>query len=271
MDLVKNFYAVRLILSPILVVTLVSCAATQTAIEHRNLAVSTKMSETVYLEPVNDSRKTVFVAIKNTSDEAMDINPQIRKALSEKGYKVVSNPQHAYYLLQGNILQIGKMSVSASKQILGGGFGSALMGAGTGATLGALTGNDNAVLGGGLAGGLVGLAADSLVKAVNYTMVTDVQISERAGKGVKVQEQFDASLTIVTALINFFKNEDYMRLIMAIFLPFLLFFTIKKPGAGIICLILQLTVIGWLPAALWAVYSLSQYNTDRKLSGLNNR
>ncbi len=56
-----------------------------------------------------------------------------------------------------------------------------------------------------------------------------------------------------------------MRLVIAIFLPFLLFFTIGRPFAGIICLILQLTLIGWLPAALWAVYALSQYSTDQKI------
>ena len=56
-----------------------------------------------------------------------------------------------------------------------------------------------------------------------------------------------------------------MRLILAIFLPFLLFFTIGRPIAGIICLILQITLIGWIPAALWAIYALSQYNTDQKI------
>ena len=59
-----------------------------------------------------------------------------------------------------------------------------------------------------------------------------------------------------------------MRLIIAILLPFLLFFTIGKPFQGILCLILQCTLIGWIPAAIWAVYSLSQYNTDQKLSDL---
>jgi len=56
-----------------------------------------------------------------------------------------------------------------------------------------------------------------------------------------------------------------VRLIIAIFLPFLLFFTIGRPIAGIICLILQLTLIGWLPAALWAVYALSQYKTAKQI------
>ena len=57
-----------------------------------------------------------------------------------------------------------------------------------------------------------------------------------------------------------------MRLIIAIFLPFLLFFTIGRPLAGLICLILQITLIGWIPAAIWAAYALSQWNTDRKIA-----
>ncbi|MDR3412044.1 MAG: YqaE/Pmp3 family membrane protein [Formivibrio sp.] len=56
-----------------------------------------------------------------------------------------------------------------------------------------------------------------------------------------------------------------MRLLLAIFLPFFVFFTIGRPIAGIICLILQLTLIGWLPAAIWAVYALGQYKTDQKI------
>ena len=60
-----------------------------------------------------------------------------------------------------------------------------------------------------------------------------------------------------------------MRLFLSIFLPFTVFFTIGRPLAGILCLLLQITLIGWIPAALWAVYSLSQYNTDKKISKLN--
>ena len=56
-----------------------------------------------------------------------------------------------------------------------------------------------------------------------------------------------------------------MRLLLAIFLPSVVFFTIGRPIAGVICLVLQITLIGWLPAALWAVYALSQYKTDQKI------
>ena len=61
-----------------------------------------------------------------------------------------------------------------------------------------------------------------------------------------------------------------MRLLIALLLPFLLFFTIGRPLAGILCLILQITLIGWVPAAIWAVYALSQYNTDRKIDALRD-
>ena len=57
-----------------------------------------------------------------------------------------------------------------------------------------------------------------------------------------------------------------MRLILAILLPWLQFFTIGRPIAGIICLLLQLTIIGWLPAAIWSVNALSQYKTDQKIA-----
>ncbi len=60
-------------------------------------------------------------------------------------------------------------------------------------------------------------------------------------------------------------NPFRMRLLLAIFLPFMVFFTIGRPVAGIVCLILQLTLIGWIPAALWAVYSLSQYKTEKRI------
>jgi uncharacterized membrane protein YqaE (UPF0057 family) len=56
-----------------------------------------------------------------------------------------------------------------------------------------------------------------------------------------------------------------MRLILAILLPWVQFFTIGRPIAGVVCLILQISLIGWIPAAIWSVYALSQYSTDKKI------
>ncbi|MBT3702479.1 MAG: YqaE/Pmp3 family membrane protein [Alphaproteobacteria bacterium] len=57
-----------------------------------------------------------------------------------------------------------------------------------------------------------------------------------------------------------------MRLLLALILPWLQFFTIGRPFAGIICLVLQCTLIGWPVAAIWSVYALSQYKTDQKIN-----
>ncbi|WP_120498265.1 YqaE/Pmp3 family membrane protein [Kiloniella sp. EL199] len=60
-----------------------------------------------------------------------------------------------------------------------------------------------------------------------------------------------------------------MRLLLAIIIPWLQFFTIGRPIAGIFCFILQIstifTLIGWPVAAIWSVYALSQYKTDQKI------
>ena len=59
-----------------------------------------------------------------------------------------------------------------------------------------------------------------------------------------------------------------MRLLLAFLLPWLQFFTIGRPISGLICLVLQLTLIGWLPATIWSVFALSQYKTDQKIKAL---
>jgi TM2 domain-containing membrane protein YozV len=52
--------------------------------------------------------------------------------------------------------------------------------------------------------------------------------------------------------------------LIAIFFPFLSFFLRGRILTGIICLILQITIIGWIPAAIWAVISLQNSRADRR-------
>ena len=56
-----------------------------------------------------------------------------------------------------------------------------------------------------------------------------------------------------------------MRLLIAFLLPWLTFFIIGRPLTGIFCLVLQITLLGWIPATIWAVYALSQYKTEQKI------
>ena len=55
-----------------------------------------------------------------------------------------------------------------------------------------------------------------------------------------------------------------MRYLIAMLLPWLSFFTMGMPFSGIICLILQITLVGWLPAAIWALFVVHNYNADRR-------
>jgi uncharacterized membrane protein YqaE (UPF0057 family) len=52
--------------------------------------------------------------------------------------------------------------------------------------------------------------------------------------------------------------------LIAIFFPFLSFFLRGKLFTAIICLILQITLIGWIPAAVWAVISLQNARADKR-------
>ncbi|SEB02013.1 Proteolipid membrane potential modulator [Flavobacterium gillisiae] len=51
--------------------------------------------------------------------------------------------------------------------------------------------------------------------------------------------------------------------LIAIFFPFVSFFLRGRILTSIICLILQITVIGWIPAAIWAVISLQNGREDK--------
>jgi len=45
-------------------------------------------------------------------------------------------------------------------------------------------------------------------------------------------------------------------ILIAVLLPWLSFFLRGKILSGLLCIVLQITLIGWLPAAIWAVASL---------------
>lgn len=55
-----------------------------------------------------------------------------------------------------------------------------------------------------------------------------------------------------------------MRFLLALLLPWLQFFTIGRPISGLVCLVLQITVVGWVPAAIWSVYALTEYRAEQR-------
>ncbi|PHQ59592.1 MAG: YqaE/Pmp3 family membrane protein [Robiginitomaculum sp.] len=54
-------------------------------------------------------------------------------------------------------------------------------------------------------------------------------------------------------------------ILVAILFPWLSFFLRGKIIQGILCLVLQITIIGWLPAAIWAVASRNEAKMDQAI------
>lgn len=177
------------------------CAATQTAVAKRNLDVQTKMTDTIFLDPLPPEERTVYVDLRNTSDKPdFDMLPQVRQAIAARGYTVVDDPRRAHYILQGNVLQAGRSSETAAEQAYSGGWGSTFWGGAAGTAVGYGLGrsgigvNDTlGAVGGGLIGSAVSTVADAFVQDTTYTIVTDVQISEHV-PGQTISQSESASL-----------------------------------------------------------------------------
>ncbi|SKB63989.1 Proteolipid membrane potential modulator [Sphingobacterium nematocida] len=60
-------------------------------------------------------------------------------------------------------------------------------------------------------------------------------------------------------------------ILIAVLFPWLSFFLRGKIFSGILCLILQITLIGWLPAAIWAVASRLDAKNKQRIENLNRR
>ncbi len=158
-------------------VLLSGCAAIGTAVAHRSLETQTSMSRSVFLDPVADSQKTVFLQMRNTASQGFNIRPALIDDLVSKGYRIKQDPALAHYVVQVNVLRVGRMSKTASREMMGVGYGGTLEGAAAGAAvMGASGGN---VLAGGLVGAVAGTVVDNLVTDVNYTSVVDVKITEK--------------------------------------------------------------------------------------------
>lgn len=160
-------------------------STTQKLIKKSDLETSTQMSNTVWLDPVGGDKRTAFIQIKNTSDQNLDIDQKLISAIESKGYIITNDPEQAHFWIQAAILKVGKSDLDEAKNFLARGY----EGAAIGAIAGAQFGSGKGQVATGIVGSLLGAAADAMWEDVLFTMVTDVQISERAKEGVQVSEQ----------------------------------------------------------------------------------
>jgi hypothetical protein len=171
-----------LLMSVVIISTLSlsGCGALHTAVAKRNLDVQTKMSSSIFLDPVEPEQRTIFVDIRNTSDKPeFDIKPQVIQSLQARGYQVIDSPKRANYWLQANVLQVGRSNARDTKSALAAGPGVAA-GAVSGYALHRATGGSSGgALGAAVGGAIVGTVVDAMVEDVYYSVITDIQIMER--------------------------------------------------------------------------------------------
>ena len=138
-----------------------------------NVALSTKMSSSIFLQPVAPQDKTVYISARNTSTATgLNFTNELVSELIREGYRITNNPQDANFMVMSNVLYIGKETSNyTAAGALAGGFGGALIGSrynsGTSTVAGGALGA--------LAGGLLG----SLLASTKYMMVVDIQLEER--------------------------------------------------------------------------------------------
>ena len=171
-----SIIAVALVLS--------GCGAAHTMVKKRNLDVQTKMSVTIFLEPTSPAQKKIYVEVRNTSDKDISVKDEIINRIVQNGYALTNDPAQANFMLQANILHLGKSDLRSSEQVLASGYGGAV----AGAVVGANAGRGSSMVVGGLVGGLLGVVGDAMVDDTFFSMITDVQIRERPITGEKITQ-----------------------------------------------------------------------------------
>ncbi|WP_158768179.1 MULTISPECIES: complement resistance protein TraT [unclassified Paraglaciecola] len=185
----KNYArTVKMAFVGLTILTLTSCAAVHTSIAKKDLDVQTKLSTSIFVDTVAPEKRKVYLEVRSAVMEfdrnafRVALNEQI--AGSGNGYTFVDSPDEAQYTMSVFVRNLEKASPSAAENYLSSGF----QGVAAGSAIGYATGGSyRGAAAAGLIGGLASTAANAFVKDVTYLLVADIQIRERAKKGVIVR------------------------------------------------------------------------------------
>lgn len=163
--------------------TLTGCMAGSSVIYDHNLDVKSKMSNSIFLDPVPNNQKTIYLETHNTSDQQnIDVRTPLTADLQAKGYRLVNDASQAHYVLQVNVLSAGEYKPSGANKMADG----MITGGGVGLGTAALVHNDTGgLVTGALAGAAAGMILDSAFQTISYHLVTDVQVATRSSTPVK--------------------------------------------------------------------------------------
>lgn len=177
------------------------CAATQVALSKKDLDVQTRTSTAIFVDAVSKEKRTIYLDIKSGVMEfdrrqfKQFVKEQFTQ-FNDNGYQIVDDPEKAQFEMVAYVLNLEKASPTAAEEALHKGYmgGAVLAGAAVG---GVATKSVGGAVAGGVVGGATEFISGSLVKDVTYMLVCDIQIKERAAKGVIVRKdsQIDAKIS----------------------------------------------------------------------------
>lgn len=138
------------------------------------LETTATMTQSIFINPVAKEKRIVFLNIKNTSGQNINLESKLRMLLEQKGYIITDNPDKATFILSTNVLYCDKKQENNA-------VGAAGVGAGVGAGVAAY--NSNSMTAAVLTTGAIGLASGLIGKLTEdtiYQMQVDINIKQRA-------------------------------------------------------------------------------------------
>lgn len=142
------------------------------------LQTSSKMSQSVFINPVAKSKRLIFVSSKNTSGQKINLEKTIISELEAKGYTVVDDPEMATYVLLTNVLYCDKKQENNAT-------GGALAGGVAGAGVSGYNNNSGGqMVGAAIGTAVVGGLLAKLTEDTIYQMQVDIVIREKSNSTV---------------------------------------------------------------------------------------
>ncbi|MBT6207328.1 MAG: hypothetical protein HOI53_04825 [Francisellaceae bacterium] len=136
------------------------------------------MSNSIFLEPNIDSNNKVYLQIHDTSgQEQSHLKDAFTNKLSEHGLQITENLEAAHYMLQINVLQLGKNLPQYAQKSLKSGYGTAIEGAWIGKSIAKSKKSTESL--GSVVGASIATAASAMLDDAMYSAIADVQVSER--------------------------------------------------------------------------------------------
>lgn len=146
--------------------------------------LQTQASNTIFLKPTKE--KTVYLEVRNASDNPHALLSALPDRLAQKGYTIVQDPEQAHFLVQATTVFAAKAKPGTTlDSLVAGGFGG-MIGGGMGSAIALSRGAGFGMIPGGAAiGALTGFVASKATEDTQLSLVLDVQITERTKEQVE--------------------------------------------------------------------------------------